>query len=213
MARPKKFKDNVNSFLCFHNDINKNMLLANVVGFNILRKNDDDVNLRKMLSMTSTTDGTWIQHAQDRSWSASSSKSNIRFISSTVVLHWEGHISCIWRVIEVNKRLMEILFDKLSNRSGPHLNITSARSPNHHDMMLLFLPGAMSSPWACYSPLRPQPKLELSPTIWRTSQRCPRTSSPFSSATTLGDKQGRPSQIGGPIHVKFKSISGSRSSL
>jgi hypothetical protein len=51
-----KVKDKVNLFLCFHNDINKNLLLPNVVGFSILRNNDDDdVNFRKTLSMASTT--------------------------------------------------------------------------------------------------------------------------------------------------------------
>ena len=50
--------------------------------FNILRNNDDnDVNLGKMLLMASTTDGTWIQHAQDRSLSASTSKPNIGSLS------------------------------------------------------------------------------------------------------------------------------------
>ena len=64
--------------LCLHNDINNNLLLSNVIGFNILRSNDDDdVNLGKMFSLASATDGTWIQHAQDRSWSVSSSKSNV----------------------------------------------------------------------------------------------------------------------------------------
>ena len=50
---------------------------------------------------------------------ASSSKLNFRFIGSSIVLHWEGHNSTIWSVIEVNEHLMESLFDKISNRSGP----------------------------------------------------------------------------------------------
>ena len=49
------------SFLYLHNDINKNLMLPNVVAFNMLRNNDDDdVNLGKTLPMASTTDGTWI---------------------------------------------------------------------------------------------------------------------------------------------------------
>jgi hypothetical protein len=120
MDMPTKFKGNVSLFLCLNNDINKNMLLPNVVGFNILRNNDDDdVNLGKMTSMASTTDGTWIQHAQDRSRSASSSEFNIRFVSSPIVLHWEGHNSFIRSATEVNEQSMESLFDKLSNRSSP----------------------------------------------------------------------------------------------
>jgi hypothetical protein len=75
--------------------------------------------LRKHNSYGSTTDGTWIQHAQDRSWSASSSKSNIRLINNPTVLYWEDHNSSIWSVIGVNVHFMESLFDKLSNRSGP----------------------------------------------------------------------------------------------
>ena len=51
--------------------------------------------------------------------SASSSKSNIRFVGSPIVLQWEGRNSSIRCVIEVNEHLMENLFDKLSNRSGP----------------------------------------------------------------------------------------------
>ena len=64
--------------------------------FNILRNNDDnDVNLGKMLLMASTTDGTWIHHAQDWSWSASSSKLNIWFVDSPIVLHWNSDNSSI----------------------------------------------------------------------------------------------------------------------
>jgi hypothetical protein len=49
----------------------------------------------------------------------SSSKLNFRFVSSPIVSHWEGHNSSIRSAIEVNEHLMESLFDKLSNRSGP----------------------------------------------------------------------------------------------
>jgi hypothetical protein len=53
------------------------------------------------------------------SQSASSSKLNFRFVSSPTVFHCEGHKSSIRNAIEVNEHLMERLFDKLSNRSGP----------------------------------------------------------------------------------------------
>jgi hypothetical protein len=74
-----------------------------------------------MLSVASTEDGTWIQQAQDQSWSASSLKPNIRFVGSPIVLHWKGRRSSIWSAIEVNEHLMERIFDKLSSRSGPTL--------------------------------------------------------------------------------------------
>ena len=51
------------------------------------------------------------------SQSANSSKSNIRFVGSPIVLHCEGHNSSIRSAIEVNEHLMESLFDKVSNRS------------------------------------------------------------------------------------------------
>jgi hypothetical protein len=54
-------KDKTSLYLCLHNDINKNLLLPNVVAFDILRNNDDyDANLGEILSMASTTDETWI---------------------------------------------------------------------------------------------------------------------------------------------------------
>jgi hypothetical protein len=78
----------VSSFLYLHNDINKKMMISNVVTFSMLRNNDDDgVKLGKMLHMASTTNTTWIHHAQDRSWSASSSKPNIRIVGSSTILH------------------------------------------------------------------------------------------------------------------------------
>jgi hypothetical protein len=49
----------------------------------------------------------------------SPSKLNFQFIGGPIILHWEGHNSFIWSVIEVNEHLMESLFDNLSNRSGP----------------------------------------------------------------------------------------------
>jgi hypothetical protein len=53
------------------------------------------------------------------SQSASPSKLNFRFAGSPIVLHWEGHNSSIRSSIEVNEHLMESLFDKISDGSGP----------------------------------------------------------------------------------------------
>ena len=82
------------------------LLLPNIDISNVLRNDGDD-------------DSVWICHEQDRFWSASLSNSNIRFVSRLIVLHCKGHNSSIRSAIEVNEHLMEILFDKLSNRSGP----------------------------------------------------------------------------------------------
>lgn len=69
---PMKVKYKMSLILSLHNDISKNLLLPDVVAFNMLRNNDNgDVNLGKTLLMASTIDGTRIQHAQDPSWSAS----------------------------------------------------------------------------------------------------------------------------------------------
>ena len=46
-------------------------------------------------------------------------KLNFRFVGRPIVNHCEGHNSVIRSVIEVHELLMERLFDKLSNRSGP----------------------------------------------------------------------------------------------
>jgi hypothetical protein len=101
----------------------KNLLLPNVVAFNILKNiDDDDVNLGKALSMAYTIDGAWIQHAQDPSWGTRPSKHNIRFVGGTTMLHVEGHNS-IRSEFEVHEHLMESLFDKLSN--GPSLTSIS----------------------------------------------------------------------------------------
>ena len=64
MDTPMKVKDKVSSFLCLHNDKIKNLLLPNIGISNVFRNYGDD-------------DRVWICHEQDRSWSASSSKSNI----------------------------------------------------------------------------------------------------------------------------------------
>ena len=96
----------MSSFLCLYNDKTKNLLLPNIGISNVLRNDGDD-------------DRVWICHEQDRSWSASSSKSNIRYVGSPTMLHCEGHNSSILGTTEVNEHLMERLFDKLSNRSGP----------------------------------------------------------------------------------------------
>jgi hypothetical protein len=55
------------------------------------------------------------------SQSVSPSKLNFQFVGSPTVLHCEGHNSSIRSVIEVNEHLMESLFNKLSNISGPTL--------------------------------------------------------------------------------------------
>jgi hypothetical protein len=103
-----------------HNIINKNLMLSNVITFNVPRNNgDDEMSFGKTLSMTSTTDGEMIHHAQDQLWSAISSEPNIRFVGNPIVLHWEDHNSPIQSAIEINENLMESLFDKLSNRSSP----------------------------------------------------------------------------------------------
>ena len=46
-------------------------------------------------------------------------KLNFRFVGRLTVNHCEGHNSVIRSAIEVHELLMESLFDKLSNRSGP----------------------------------------------------------------------------------------------
>ena len=74
------------------NNKTKNLLLPNIGISNVLRNNGDDI--------------IWICHEQDRSWSASSSKSNIQFVNNQIVLHWEGLNSSIQSVIEVNEHLM-----------------------------------------------------------------------------------------------------------
>jgi hypothetical protein len=145
------------------------------------------------------------------SQSASSSKLNFRFVGSPIVLHWKGHHSSIRSAIKVNKHLMKSLFDKISNRSGP----TSISHCQGLQIIVTFccyfLSGAMTSSRACYSHLGSRPKLEHAPRRWRTPKIFPRTSS--SLATTLGVKQGCPSQVRGKIHIKFESISGSRTGL
>jgi hypothetical protein len=162
-------------------------------------------------SLGSTCTCRYLNGGTNVSQSASPSKLNFRFISSPIVLHWEGHNLSIRSAIKVNEHLMESLFDKLSNRSGP-ISIS-----HWQDLQIIetfcryFLSGATASSQACYSHLGPRSKLEHAPRRWRTPKRCPRTSS--SLATILGVKQGRPSQVGGPIHIKFESISGSRTSL
>ena len=58
---PTKVQDKVSSFLSLHNDINKNLLLSNIVVFNVLRNSDDDdVDFGKTFLMPTTIDETWI---------------------------------------------------------------------------------------------------------------------------------------------------------
>jgi hypothetical protein len=70
-------------------------------------------------SLGSTCTCHYLNVGTNVSQCASSSKLNHRFIDNPTVLHWEGHNSSIRSVIEVNENLMESLFDKVSNRSGP----------------------------------------------------------------------------------------------
>jgi hypothetical protein len=70
-------------------------------------------------SLGSTCTCRYLNVGTNVSQSASPSKLNFRFIGSPIVLHWEGHNSSIRSAIEVNEHLMERLFDKISNRSGP----------------------------------------------------------------------------------------------
>jgi hypothetical protein len=70
-------------------------------------------------SLGSTCTCRYLNVGTNMSQSASPSKLNFRFIGSTIVLHWEGHNSSIQSAIEVNENLMESLFDKIPNRSGP----------------------------------------------------------------------------------------------
>jgi hypothetical protein len=70
-------------------------------------------------SLGSTCTCRYLNVDINMSQSASPSKLNFRFVGSLIVLHWEGHNSSIQSAIEVNEHLMESLFDKISNRSGP----------------------------------------------------------------------------------------------
>jgi hypothetical protein len=87
-----KAKDKVSLLLCLNNNKTKNWSLPNSGISNILRNNGDD-------------DRDWICHEQDRSQSASPSKLNIRFVSSTTLPHWEGHNSFIRSEFEVCEHL------------------------------------------------------------------------------------------------------------
>jgi hypothetical protein len=42
MYMPMRVKEKMSSFLCLHNDINKNLLLPTIVAFIVLRNNNDD---------------------------------------------------------------------------------------------------------------------------------------------------------------------------
>jgi hypothetical protein len=64
-------------------------------------------------SLGSTCTCRYLNVCINVSQSASPSKLNFRFVGSPIVLHWKGHNSSIRSAIEVNKHLMENLFDKL----------------------------------------------------------------------------------------------------
>jgi hypothetical protein len=59
----------VSSFIYIHNNTSKNLLVSNVVAFNMVINNDDDndVNLGNTLSIASRIDVTWIQYTQNQS--------------------------------------------------------------------------------------------------------------------------------------------------
>jgi hypothetical protein len=70
-------------------------------------------------SLGSTCTCRYLNVGTNMSQSVSPSKLNFRFVGSLTVLHCEGHNSSIRSAIEVNEHLMESLFDKISNISGP----------------------------------------------------------------------------------------------
>jgi hypothetical protein len=70
-------------------------------------------------SLGSTCTCRYLNVGTNVSQSASPSKLNFWFVGNPIVLHWKGHNSSIRSAIEVNEHLMESLFDKLSNISGP----------------------------------------------------------------------------------------------
>jgi hypothetical protein len=70
-------------------------------------------------SLGSTYTCRYLNVGTNVSQSASPSKLNFRFVGSPIVFHWKGHNLSIRSAIEVNEHFIEILFDNLSNRSGP----------------------------------------------------------------------------------------------
>lgn len=69
-------------------------MLPNVIAFNMLRNNHDDVdvNLGNTLPMASATNVTWIHHVQDKSWSTA-----ISIIEAQHWIHWyphSNHLEC-----------------------------------------------------------------------------------------------------------------------
>jgi hypothetical protein len=111
-------------------------------------------------SLGSTCTCRYLNVDTNVSQSASPSKLNFRFVGSPIVLHWEAHNSSIRSAIEVNEHLMERLFDKLSNRSGP-------TSISHWQGLEI-----IETLRAYYSHLGSRPKLEHAPRRWRTPKRC-----------------------------------------
>jgi hypothetical protein len=128
------------------------------------------------------------------------------FVGSLIVLHCEGHKSFVRSAIEVHEHLMERLFDKLSNRSSStsiscqqsfQIIVTSChcfcRELRYHCRLVIHT-------WD------PDPS-------WIMPQEDGEHPRDAQGRPTFGGNQGRPTQVGGLIHVKFESISGSRSSL
>ena len=104
MDTSMKVKHKVSLFLGLHNDISKNLLLPNVGTFNVFRERFEDArNLGETSYMASITHRTWMHHAQDPSWGTRPLKHNIWFVSSPIVLHWEGYNSYIRSVIDCSQ--------------------------------------------------------------------------------------------------------------
>jgi hypothetical protein len=131
-------------------------------------------------------------------------KLNFRFIGRPIVHLCEGHNSVIRSAIEVHELLLirfqidlvpsQYLVGKVF-KSSRHSTVVSAGS------YIVVMGNSSLGSW---------PKLEHPQRRWETHQGVPWTS--FTLATTLGDQQRHPSRVGGPIHVKFESVSDSRNS-
>ena len=144
------------------------------------------------------------------SQSASPSKLNIWFAGSPILLHCETDNSFIRSEFEVNGDLMERLFYKLSNASDI-ISISCREGLQIIKIccccfwwVLRHRRGHVIHTW------------DSGPN-WRTPQICGEEfedaqERPPSVATTIGDVQGGPSQVGSPYQVDFESVSEFRNS-
>jgi hypothetical protein len=110
------------------------------------------------------------------SQSASPSKLNFQVIGSPTILHWEGHDSFIRSEFEVHEHLMESLFDKLLNRSGPTSISRRQGLQIIETFCRYFLSGATMLSQACHSHLGLRPSWSTSQEDGehlRDAQRCP----------------------------------------